>query len=309
MTLPSPRLPLLVAAALGAVTAARAESLTVVMRPVEDLKAVFATVESVHQTQARARIGGTVTELRVREGDQVRAGQVMAVVRDAKLPLQMAAIDARLRSAAAQEHQAETELARATQLRASGTGTQQRQDDARTGLDVIQAQGAAVRAERAVLEQQLREGEVVAPAAGRVLRVPERHARHLHSGDPVLVGARGLAPGAAPETMGRGTVRLVYPELRDGQVMADAEVAGLGDFFVGERVRVYVATGTRPAVVVPPDWLGRRFGVDFVRLADGGERVVQSGALLPALAGEAGGLEVLSGLHGGEVLIRPEGGR
>ncbi len=321
-------------------------SITIQPRPVEDLKAVFATVESVHETLARTRIGGTVAELKVKEGDKVTTGQLLATVRDPKLPLQIVSLDARIQALQAQQHQAELELDRAQRLRASGTGTQQRLDDAQSAVDVARAQIAAMKAERAVVEQQLREGEVLAPANGRVLQVkvidgavvvpgetvasiatetyvlrlhlPERHARFMHEGDPVLVGNRGLAPASPQASVGsaapaadaalkRGTVRQVYPELSGGQVVADATVTGLGDFFVGERVRVYVATGTRQAIVVPPDWIVRRFGTDFLRLADGTETPVQVGGPIPALDGQPGGIEVLSGLKPGDVIVRPEG--
>lgn len=326
-------------ALLAALPAAAADRLIVERRPTEDLKAVFATVESVHQTRARARIAGTVTDLRITEGDRVAAGQLLATVRDPKLPLQLAALDARLRSLDAQQRQAEAELTRARALRSSGTGTQQRLDDAQTALDVVSAQAAAMRAERAVIEQQLRDGEVLAPAAGRVLKVevtdgtvampgepvatlaletyvlrlhlPERHARYIRTGDPVLVGERGLAASAQPATgepagLRRGRVVQVYPELSGGQVVADAEVSGLGDFFVGERVRVHVATGTRDAIVVPPDFVLRRMGADFVRLADGSEIPVQVGGPVPAVDGRPGGLEILSGVRPGDVLVPPE---
>ncbi|MFL7900911.1 biotin/lipoyl-binding protein [Azospirillum argentinense] len=79
-------------------TAAEPGSLTVQPRPVEDLKAVFATVESVRETLARTRIGGTVADLTVTEGDKVPLGQVIATVRDPKLPLQLAALDARIQA-------------------------------------------------------------------------------------------------------------------------------------------------------------------------------------------------------------------
>ncbi len=348
--MPCPIAPVTLAAALLLailpLSGARAQGdhLTIQPRPVEDLKAVFATVESVHETLARTRTGGTIADLKVKEGAKVTMGQIVAVVRDPKLPLQLAALDARIQALQAQQHQAELELDRARQLRASGTGTQQRLDDAQAAVDVARAQIAAMKAERAVVEQQLREGEVFAPANGRILQVkvidgavvmpgepvasiametyvlrlhlPERHARFLREGDPVLVGDRGLAP---PVTLGapdvkesalelkRGAVRQVYPELASGQVVADATVTGLGDFFVGERVRVYVATGTRDAVVVPPDWVIRRFGADFVRLTDGSEAPVQVGGTIPKVGDQPGGIEVLSGLKPGDVIIRSEG--
>ncbi|NYZ16477.1 efflux RND transporter periplasmic adaptor subunit [Azospirillum sp. RWY-5-1] len=313
--------------------AAAAEPLTVTRQPVEDLKAVFATVESVRQIKARARIGGTLSGLSVREGDRVAEGQVIATVGDPKLTLQIAALDARLRSLQAQETLAEAELGRARQLRASGTGSQQRLDDAVAALDVLRAQAAAMRADRAVVEQQMQEGDVLSPADGRVLqvplldgvvvmageavatiaaesyvlrlRLPERHARFMRTGDPVLVGARGLAPTDAAQPPARGTIRRVYPELEQGQVVADAEVTGLGDYFVGERVRVLVATGTRDTVVVPADFLVRRLGVDLLRLADGREVPVQAGRPMPTLDGRPGGVEILSGLKPGDRIIRP----
>jgi RND family efflux transporter MFP subunit len=307
------------------------DRLAVRPRLVEDRKAVFATVESVREAEARARIGGTLRRVAVREGDAVEAGQVIAEVEDPKLALQVAAIDARLDALAAQRRQAVLELERTRQLRATGAATQARLDEAQTALDVVEAQAAATRAERAVIEAQRREGEVLAPQAGRVLRVrgvagavilpgetvaaiatdryvlrlrlPERHARFLRPGDPVEVGARGLAerPEAA---LGRGEIRLVYPELQDGQVVADAEVEGLGDFFVGERVRVTIAADRRPAIVVPEEFVVRGAGVDLVRLASGALVPVQRG---PAREFEEGvpGVEILSGLRAGDVLVRP----
>lgn len=335
--------PVSVALAAAPVNPAAPARWTVETRPVDDLKAVFATVESVRQVNARTRIAGTIDGLTVREGDRVAEGQVIATVRDPKLALQRAALDARLASLQAQMRQAQTDLDRASQLRATGSGSQQRLDDARTALDVLKAQSAAMAADRAVVEQQTREGDVLAPAAGRVLavpvidgavvmagenvatlatersvlrlRLPERHARFIRTGDPVLVGERGLSPvpgesdGTAPESLTRGTVTLVYPELMDGQVVADATVGGLDDTFVGERVRVMVATGQRPAIVIPAAFVTRQLGVDTVRLADGRTVVVRLGRVVPPMGDHPGGVEILSGVHAGDDLIGPESGR
>jgi multidrug efflux system membrane fusion protein len=323
-----PRLVLLLL--LLALPAAAAEQFTVAERMVEDRKSVFATVESVREAEARARITGTLRTLSVREGDIVAAGAVIAAVEDPKLALQRAALDARLEALAAQRRQAQLELERTRQLRATGAATQVRLDEAETALEVIEAQTAAVRAERAVIEQQQREGEILAPQAGRVLavrgvpgsvvlagepvaviatdiyvlrlRLPERHARFLRVGDPVQVGARGLAerPDAA---LGQGTIRLVYPRLEAGQVVADAEVAGLGDFFVGERVQVTIVADRRAAIVVPRAFIHRGAGVDLVRLA--------TGALVPVQPGpereldEAPAVEILSGLRAGDTIVAP----
>jgi len=56
---------------------------------VADRKAVIATVEPVHRLLARARIGGTIASLSVKEGDSAAAGAEIAVVADPKLVLEM----------------------------------------------------------------------------------------------------------------------------------------------------------------------------------------------------------------------------
>jgi len=317
------RLPLL-ALCLLALPALAETRLTVAVEPVADERPVFATVESVREVEARARLQGTLTRLAVREGDAVAAGQVIALIEDAKHPLQLAALDARLGALAAQRRQAMQELERTRALRVTGAATQARLEDAQTALDVIEGQIAATEAERAVLVQQQREGEVLAPQAGRVLRVrgtagavvmpgealatiatdryvlrlrlPERHARFLRAGDPVRVGARGLAAGAA---LGEGRITLVYPELQQGQVVADAEVAGLGDFFVGERVAVTIQADRRPAILIPRAFLLAGPGIDLVQ--------VEGRGLVPVQRGPARGerIEILSGLAAGDVLVRP----
>lgn len=317
--------------AMLAASAAHAEDrFTVREVVVEDLRPVFATVESVREAEARTRIPGTLARLDVREGDAVAEGQVIALVTDPKLALQLAALQARVEALAAQRRQAQLELDRTRQLRVTGAATQARLDEAETALQVVEAQTAAARAEGAVITQQEREGEVLAPQVGRVLavrgvpgsvvlagepvaviatdryvlrlRLPERHARFLRAGDPVHVGARGLAdrPDAA---LGTGTVRLVYPRLESGQVVADAEVEGLGTFFVGERVQVTIVAGRRAAIVMPEAFVQRGAGVDLVRLASGMLVPVQPGPER-RLDGEVA-REVLSGLRPGDVLLRP----
>ena len=299
-----------------------AGELTVKSREVDDLKAVFATVESVDEVLARARIAGTVSGLLVDEGSRVEAGGRIATIGDPKLALATAGIDARLKGAEAERDLAEIEFRRSQDLLAKGAATQARVDNARTRLDVAARTIAALRAEKQVSAERTGEGAVLAPSAGVVLKVPvtqgsvvmagetiaviaaenyilrmalpERHARFLKVGDKVLVGTRELLAGdAAPR---QGTVRQVYPRIDDGRVMADVAVGGLGDYFVGERVPVHVATGRRPALVIPRAAVSRRFGLDYVTVKDAGPVVVQLGQAVDD------SVEVLSGLRDGDVV-------
>jgi len=306
--------------------AAAAEHFVVHASEIQDRKAVVATVEPVHQLIARARIGGTIVALKAKEGDSAAAGEELATVADPKLLIQMQALDSRIESQASQADKAKTDLDRAEELQRRGVATQVQADAARTAFDVAERTLEAMRSDRGVIAQEMSEGAVLAPAAGRVLTVPvsegrvvlpgetiatlaedryilrlqlpERHAQFMRAGDTVLIGSRGL--GEAPDEKKReGRVRIVYPEIQGGRVIADVDVAGLGDYFVGELTRVYVNTGARRAIVVPRAYVFRRAGVNYVKTADGAEVVVQPGER------HGDSVEILSGLTDGDVLATP----
>ena len=64
-------LPVLLTASLTVTLPALSEPVTVAMSPVTDWKAVYGTVEARDRIPARARLGGTLVELSVVEGDMV----------------------------------------------------------------------------------------------------------------------------------------------------------------------------------------------------------------------------------------------
>jgi RND family efflux transporter MFP subunit len=299
-----------------------------------DLKAVFGQVESRDVVTARARIGGTIVSLSVEEGTAVKAGDVVAVVVDDKLALQLSAVDARIKAIGAELGNATTELERARKLLQTGVVPKSRVDALQTQVDVLTNQMAAAQADRAVLEQQRTEGDVLAPAPGRILSVPvtkgsvvmpgetvariagggyflrlslpERHAGHIREGDEVLVGSRGMTDLGEKAPLGRGRVAKVYPEIEGGRVMADVEVEGLGNFFVGERTRVWVPVASKSVITIPEAAVTTRAGIDYVRIVSG------EGALdVPVIIGEAAEengarmLEVLSGLSDGDRVVLP----
>ena len=319
------------AALLLPATLAGGETLTVVSRSITDEKAVFATVESISVVPARSRIGGTVAQLNVREGDAVKRGQAIAVVGDQKLVLQIRSLDAQIEALQAQANQAQIDFTRTQGLVERGTLPRIKLDEARTALNVAENGLRARTAERAVVDQQLSEGQVLAPEDGRVLkrlivvgsvvlqgdpvvmiaqqdfklrlRIPERHARSLKAGDRIRVEGAEFTEQSAKW----GVIDLVYPQIEEGRVIADAKVEGLGEYFVGDRLRVWISGGERPAFVIPSNYVKTRFGIDYVLLRQGDDTVdvpVQRGRDLPTPE-LPNGLEILSGIRAGDQLVQP----
>jgi RND family efflux transporter MFP subunit len=324
-------LPVLLALVTGAAPAA---DFVVAPLAVPVMKSVFGQVQSRDVLSARARIGGTIAEITVKVGDQVAAGDVVATVVDPKLALKLDALDARIKAVNAQLDNATTNLARARQLFAQGTIAKSRLDDLQTQVDVLTNDLGAVEADRTVVVQQSEEGSIEAPAGGRVLSVPlsrgsvimpgetvatmagggyflrlalpERHAKGIAGGGEVLVDRRGVIPGQSGDTTLKGTIVTVYPEIVDGRVLADVEVEGLGDFFVGERTLVSIAIGAREAIAVPPAAVVTRHGLDFVTIRQGGEEIEVSVIPGETLATPEGPrTEILTGLRPGDRVVVP----
>jgi RND family efflux transporter MFP subunit len=329
------RLPLsLLALLLGLSTGAAqaAGNFTVQSTQVADEKPVFATVESRNVVPARTRIGGTVEQLVVKQGDHVSKGQVIAVVTDPKLALQIQTLDAEIAGAQSLLAQTQTDLGRAQILAKTGAGSIATRDAATTAARVAQSTLATRISQRDVARQQLAESEVLAPTDGRVLEVPaidgavvlpgdtlatvaeqnyrlrlslpERHAQFIKVDDLIRFDGQELGETAP----GFGHVTLIYPQIQDGRVRVDATAAGIGDYFVGERIRVWVSAGSRAAIVIPSSDVAERFGLDYVRLQpkDGPpiETPIQRGRPAPSTA-MPDGLEILSGLTAGDVLVQP----
>lgn len=301
-----------------------ADPLTLSTTDITDWKAVYGTVEARDRVPARARLGGILVTLTVAEGDLVTEGQELALITDDKLALQREALAAQRASLSAQLANAETDLTRGEGLLASGTTTAQRVDALRTAVDVLKGQIASLDAQAQVIAQQVAEGRVLAPVAGRVLDVPVARGAVVQPGEPVaIIGGGGtflrilvperhaasLVEGdaiqiAAEDAALTGTLSRIYPLIEGGRVMADVEISGLPDRFFGARMLVRLPVGTRSALLVPATAIVTRSGLDFVSVVrpEGtalrsivpGERLTLNGTPM---------VEVLSGLAPGDTVL------
>jgi RND family efflux transporter MFP subunit len=320
----------------GLASPAFAEEIIAKSETIVETKAVFGQVESRNVVPARARTGGTIRSISVDEGSEVEAGKTIALVVDEKIALQLDAADAEIDALRSQLSNAQTELTRAEQLLARGVAPQSRVDQARTQAEVYANQLGAAEANRAVIEQQSREGEVLAPASGRVLSVPvtqgsvilagepvariatggtflrlslpERHAAEIVEGDTVTVGERVLSSDTNGTVTSRaGRLAKVYPEITEGRVQADVEVEGLGGYFVGERTLVWIPVGQRSAITIPLAAVTTRHGVDTVRIATESAEIEVAVILGERMTGDDGAerIEILTGLREGDRVILP----
>jgi multidrug efflux system membrane fusion protein len=294
-----------------------------------DYKTVSAVLTSRDVGDARARIGGTLTRLMVREGDSVRRGQLVALISDQRLALEAQAGNAGIAAAEAAAERARADQARFQILFDRGFLSPARMDQIRADSRAAEAQLRAARAQGGALSEMSAQGRVLAPADGRVTRAPIPQGAVVMAGDVVVAiatGARVLRlhlPEAQARFLSEGQdirildantnaapinvrVQQVYPAIEDGRVTADLDAAGLTGDFVGARVRVLIPAGEREAVIVPRRYLATRYGVDYVRLLRVGGAVidapVQLGGAAPTDA-VPDGVEILSGLNAGDIIV------
>lgn len=291
---------------------------------ITEWKAVYGTVEPRDRIAARARLGGTLVDLAVIEGDLVKAGQPIGRIEDDKLAFQLSALDAQKGAMAAQLANAEAELKRGESLLKQGVATVQGLEARRTQVDVLKGQIAAIDAQAGVIAEQIKEGDVLAPADGRVLDVPmskggvvmageavatiaaggtflrisipERHAASLQQGDTIELAGAGAAT--------TGTLSRIYPLIQNGRVIADVDIKGLADSFVDARVLVRLPVSSREALMVPATAVTTQAGLDFVTIEQGGTVIRRT--VVTAARQQIDGsdmVEILSGLAVGDHVV------
>lgn len=316
-------------AALSLSGQAVAQTLTVEESIVVDYRPVIARIEAGDTATARSRLQGVVTRLNVVEGQIVKAGEVVAIVTDETLAPQLSSLSSRIEGLKSQARQSEEDLARNEGLLARGFYPKARLDEERTALDVLRRNLASAEAERRALAARESEGRILAPADAHVtdvnvvqgsvvspgdvlasfatvngivrLALPERHAATISEGETI-----SLRLPSRSDEIRTATIMRVYPELRQGSVIADATVQGGLTALFGERVDVLAPVGERRAIRIPKEYVSTRFGVDFVRVAVGERFVDAPVALAAPLVDDTGQYEILSGLKPGDKIQKPE---
>lgn len=307
-------------------TMAGGERFIIRLQTIAEMKPVTATLTTRDVAEARSRVGGTLVRLLVREGDLVRRGQMIALVRDDRTGLQTQAYDAQVASAQAEQARAAADLARTEDLYDHGVYAKARLDQVRAAAGAAQGALTAARALRAASAETDAQGAVLAPADGRVLRAdipagsvvsPGQSLATLTAG-PVVVRleipeAQGLSLKTgqtvefASDDLGlastQARVTQVYPAVTGGLVTADLEAPGLQTDFIGRRLVARLRVGSRNALIAPSRFMVSRYGVDYVRVL--GPKGAADVPVQLAPGPDAGAVEILSGLSPGDTLLVP----
>jgi len=143
------------------------------------------SVEASLISRVASEIAGLVTEVPVREGDQVRKGDLLARLSERSLELSLRAARAQLDEAEARQRLAERNYERARELSALGVFSRQQLDDALYEFRAWQGRIDHLRAEIDRIGYELERSRILAPFDGVVIARHTQVGQWLRVGDPV----------------------------------------------------------------------------------------------------------------------------
>ncbi len=166
------------AAAAPVAVRTRVAQLQEVARKIE----ASASLEAVRQVSPGSKILGRVDRVLVREGDAVKAGQLLARLENRDLQAAVAQAKAGLSMAEAQQRSAEAMARRMRDLRGRGSATEKNLEDAVAGEDIANAGVAQATANLEAAKVMLSYAEVQSPISGWVIK------RQIEAGDMAAPG-------------------------------------------------------------------------------------------------------------------------
>jgi membrane fusion protein (multidrug efflux system) len=230
------------------------------------------TLQPVDQTTVKAKVSGEVRQVAVREGETVRAGQVIARFDTADLEVKLTDRIGALESSRAQLAMAEKTRTQNQQLLKQKFISQNAYDSADSNLSVTQGTLKSNEAQAQLARNALRDAVVTAPLSGIVAK------RHVQPGEKVSFDAPLVTIVDLARMELRAMVPAIdFPELVVG-MKVDLAIDGFGDRrFTGtiDRINPTTEAGTRAILVfihIPnPDAAlrGGMFGTGKVTLAAG----------------------------------------
>lgn len=203
------------------------------------------TLKAANQTIVKTRVAGDMVKLTVREGESVRAGQLLARIDPTEYAWRVRREEAALAAAQAQLDMAAKTRENNAQLLAKGFISQTAFDNAQSGLEAARGNRDAAAAALALARKALADTEIRAPIAGTVAE------RYAQPGEKLPVDGRVLS------LVDLSSIELEAPIPADdiAQVAlgtrAEFRPEGMDRTYAGQVVRINPATaaGSRSVFV------------------------------------------------------------
>lgn len=197
---------------------------------------VSGPVVAVHQATVKAKAAGELLELRVREGDSVKAGQLLGLIDTAEALARKKEKLALLASAQAQLNAAQKSLDSNKSLFAKGFVSQTVVDNAESNHLVAAAQREAASAQLELVEKLLGDTRILAPISGQVSE------RLAQPGEKVSIDTRLLSiVDTQSLEIQTSLPALEVSKVKIGQT-ADIYVEGMAGISLGKVSRISPAT-------------------------------------------------------------------
>lgn len=314
-----------VALAFGPADLVRVEA-----KPIARWLPLSGTIQAVRQATVKAKVGGEVRELRVREGEAVRAGAPIARIDTADLEARLAERQGALESARAQLALAEKTRAMNNRLLAERFISQNAFDGSQSSHDVAVGSVKSAEAQVRLAQNALRDATVAAPLGGTVAK------RHVQAGEKVapesplvtivdlsdmelaaLVPASdvpGLAPGMGVEVSVdgfgdrrfRGTLGRISPSAEPGTraflvyvALPNPDASLRSGMFATGRIAL---AASAPAPTLPLAAVRSEAGQHYVWTIREG-KLARRIVVLGRRDDEAGLVEVMTALPAGEPVL------
>ncbi|MCA1978375.1 MAG: efflux RND transporter periplasmic adaptor subunit [Thiobacillus sp.] len=281
------------------------------------------TVASEDQVQVASRLMGYIREIKVEEGQAVKAGQLLFVVDPSDIQGQVSQARAGLAQAEAALADAKIDFERFGALYKEQAIPQLQWDKVRLQYQVAQQQVAAARAGLGLASGQMRYASVVAPISGVVTMKMANAGDLAAPGRPVLaieglkklqvrtevsadvyarikVGEKVSITRDGDATAVEGTIAQIVPAADpvSHTHLVKIDLPAGAKLSSGNFVRVGFAVGSREGIRVPQSALASRAGITGVFVVDAQGiaryRMVRTGAV------ENGQVEIQSGLAAGD---------
>ena len=285
------------------------------------------SIEPWARVSPGTKLMGRLEDVRVREGDRVRKGDVLARLEDADLRAAVEQARAAVRMAEANLENAEAQHSRMTNLQKRGSITEKSFEDAVAAFRVAEAGLEQARANRVAADVALSYAELRAPMDGWVVRKMAETGDMITPGTPLLViedlsrvkvifhvpetDVVGLKEGS-PAEVSVDVLEEVYDAAVD-RVMPSGDPASRtfrvqlildnteGQLRSGMFARARFLRGERQVLVIPTDSIVRRGGLDGVFVVEEDMRARLRWLKLGRAEGDV--VEVLSGLEPGNRLV------